>query len=151
MFTPSGIWNLDGIWLSCLGLLVFLFRNIFKLFWLWLYPMKVGTEFVLGTTLYSIITWCFSYWPSYRSEACCIWPEAQPKPNTADRGPITRPIWKTSRNDTFINKPVQYLSGHFLANVETSSEFRSSCYWTDWNRANTENIRIRLVFAVLAQ
>ena len=30
-------------------------------------------------------------------------PEAQPKPNTADRRPITRPIWKTSRNDTFIN------------------------------------------------
>jgi hypothetical protein len=24
------------------------------------------------TQLYSIITWCFSYWPSYRSEACCI-------------------------------------------------------------------------------
>ena len=24
-------------------------------------------------------------------------------------------------------------------------------YWTDWNRANTENIRIGLVFAVLAQ
>jgi hypothetical protein len=22
--------------------------------------------------LYSIITWCFSYWPSYRSEDCCI-------------------------------------------------------------------------------
>jgi hypothetical protein len=21
---------------------------------------------------------------------------------------MTRPIWKTSRNDTFINKPVQY-------------------------------------------
>jgi hypothetical protein len=21
---------------------------------------------------YSIITWCFSYWPSYRAEACCI-------------------------------------------------------------------------------
>ena len=32
-----------------------------------------------------------------------------------------------------------------------SSGFRSSCYWTDWNRANTENIRIGLVFAVLAQ
>ena len=32
-----------------------------------------------------------------------------------------------------------------------SSEFRSSCYWTDWNWANTENIRIGLVFAVLAQ
>ena len=24
------------------------------------------------TQYYSIITWCFSYWPSYRSEACCI-------------------------------------------------------------------------------
>jgi hypothetical protein len=47
--------------------------------------------------------------------------------------------------------PVQYLSGLFLAIVETSSGFRSSCYWTDWNRANTENIRIGLVFAVLAQ
>ena len=32
-----------------------------------------------------------------------------------------------------------------------SSGFRSSCYWTDWNWANTENIRIGLVFAVLAQ
>jgi hypothetical protein len=35
--------------------------------------------------------------------------------------------------------------------VEMSSGFRSSCYWTDWNWANTENIRIGLVFAVLAQ
>jgi hypothetical protein len=33
--------------------------------------------------------------------------------------------------------------------VEMSSGFRSSCYWTDWNWANTENIRIGLVFAVL--
>ena len=32
-----------------------------------------------------------------------------------------------------------------------SSGFRSSCYWTDWNWANTKNIRIGLVFAVLAQ
>jgi hypothetical protein len=32
-----------------------------------------------------------------------------------------------------------------------SRGFRSSCYWTDWNRANTDNIRIELVFAVLAQ
>jgi hypothetical protein len=31
------------------------------------------------------------------------------------------------------------------------SGFRSSCYWTDWNWANSENIRIGLVFAVLAQ
>ena len=35
--------------------------------------------------------------------------------------------------------------------VETSRGIRSSCYWTDWNRVNTENIRIELVFAVLAQ
>ena len=32
-----------------------------------------------------------------------------------------------------------------LANVEMSSGFRSSCYWTDWNWANTENIRIGLI------
>ena len=32
-----------------------------------------------------------------------------------------------------------------------SSGFRSSCYWTDWNWANTENIRSGLVFALLAQ
>jgi hypothetical protein len=44
-----------------------------------------------------------------------------------------------------------HLSGLFLAIVETSSGFRSSCYWTNWNRANTENIRIGLVFVVLAQ
>jgi hypothetical protein len=39
----------------------------------------------------------------------------------------------------------------FLAIVDMSSGFRSSCYWTDWNWANTENIHIGLVFAVLAQ
>jgi len=33
--------------------------------------------------------------------AVLVWGEA--KANTSDRGPITRPIWKTSRNDTFIN------------------------------------------------
>ena len=33
--------------------------------------------------------------------------------------------------------------------VEMSRGFRSSCYWTDWNWANTENIRIGLVFAVI--
>jgi hypothetical protein len=38
-----------------------------------------------------------------------------------------------------------------LAIVEMSSGFRSSCYWTDWNWANTENIRIGLIFAILAQ
>jgi hypothetical protein len=32
-----------------------------------------------------------------------------------------------------------------------SSGFISSCYWTDWNWANTENIRIGLVFAALVQ
>jgi hypothetical protein len=49
----------------------------------------------------------------------------------------------------FRKKP--YFSELFLAIVETSSGFRSSYYWTDWNWANTENIRIGLVFAVLAQ
>jgi hypothetical protein len=43
------------------------------------------------------------------------------------------------------------LSGFYLEIVEMSSGFRSSCYWTDWNWDNTENIRIGLVFAVLAQ
>jgi hypothetical protein len=33
----------------------------------------------------------------------------------------------------------------------TSGQYSRSCYWTDWNWANTENIRIGLVFAVLAQ
>jgi hypothetical protein len=42
-------------------------------------------------------------------------------------------------------------SGLFLAIVETSSGFRSSCYWTNRNRANTETIRIWLFFVVLAQ
>ena len=59
----------------------------------------------------------------------------------------------------YVNKPekykclgnTKYLSGFFLAIVEMSSGFRSSCYWTDWNWANTENIRIGLVFAGLAQ
>jgi hypothetical protein len=46
---------------------------------------------------------------------------------------------------------VQYILGLFLAIVETSSGFRSSCYWTNWNRANAENIRIGLGFVVLAQ
>ena len=35
-----------------------------------------------------IITWCLS---------------AAPQANAAGLGPMTRPIWKTSRNDTFIN------------------------------------------------
>ena len=43
------------------------------------------------------------------------------------------------------------LSGFFLVIVDMSSGFRSRCYWTDWNWANTENIHIELVFAVLAQ
>ena len=43
------------------------------------------------------------------------------------------------------------ISGYFLAIVEMSSRFRSSCYWTDWNWANSENIHIGLVFAILVQ
>jgi hypothetical protein len=61
------------------------------------YNINIRTGLLLCmTSFYSIITWCFSYWPSYRTEV-------QPNANTADRGPITRPIWKTSCNDTFIN------------------------------------------------
>jgi hypothetical protein len=40
------------------------------------------------------------------------------------------------------------ISGFFLAIVEMSRGFRSSCYWTDWNWANTENSHIGLVFAL---
>jgi hypothetical protein len=32
------------------------------------------------TQYYSIITWCFSYWPSYRFEACCIGPRRSRTP-----------------------------------------------------------------------
>ena len=32
----------------------------------------VSGTIVIGELYYSIITWCFSYWPSYRSKACCI-------------------------------------------------------------------------------
>ena len=52
-----------------------------------------------------IIKWCFSYWPSYRSEVVLgllYWHSAAPQANTAGLGPITRPIWKTSRNNTII-------------------------------------------------
>jgi hypothetical protein len=44
---------------------------------------------------------------------------------------------------TLLTSPISL--GIFLAIVEMSSGFRSSCYWTDWNWANTENIRIGLV------
>jgi hypothetical protein len=38
-----------------------------------------------------------------------------------------------------------------LSRMEAADIFQSSYYWTDRNRANTENIRIGLVFVVLAQ
>jgi hypothetical protein len=46
----------------------------------WLYQKRVRNIFlfidlivtVRWEAYYSIITWCFSYWASYRSEACCI-------------------------------------------------------------------------------
>jgi hypothetical protein len=30
------------------------------------------TLYIYRYLYYSIITWCFSYWPSYRSDVCCI-------------------------------------------------------------------------------
>jgi hypothetical protein len=33
-------------------------------------PFKCNDQ--ICSQYYSIITWCFSYWPSYWSEACCI-------------------------------------------------------------------------------
>jgi hypothetical protein len=36
-------------------------------------------------------------------------------------------------------------------NEDSDNQKENSCYWTDRNRANTENIRIGLVFVVLAQ
>jgi hypothetical protein len=124
------------------------------------------------------------------------WPSAVPQANTADLGPITRPIWKTSGNNTILlinfdykplydqiyqcniktfigpirEKPVQYgyvpywpdlipvwynllrrWYGSTTSNTMMTNGFRSSCYWTDRNQANTEHIRIGLVFPVLAQ
>jgi hypothetical protein len=49
-----------------------------------------------------IITWCFSYWPSYRSSVLLYWTSAAPQANTAGLGPMTRQIWNTSRNNTII-------------------------------------------------
>jgi hypothetical protein len=54
-----------------------------------------------------IITWCFSYWPSY----------------TAGLGPITRSIWKTSRNNTILNTNI--------TNANLSS-YKSSCNGGIW-------------------
>jgi hypothetical protein len=47
---------------------------------------------------YSIITWCFSFWPSYRAEACCIGLRRSRTPIQQTRGPIARTIWKTSES-----------------------------------------------------
>ena len=52
---------------------------------------------------YNVINQVISYWPSYRSEVCCIGPEAKPRANTADRGPVTGPIRNYLINDNFIN------------------------------------------------
>ena len=79
---------------------------------------------------YSIITWCFSYWPSYRSEG------------QYEKHHVMIPLLINQSN----------ISRDFsLQFFEMSSGFRSSCYWTDWNWANTENIHIGLIFPVLTQ
>ena len=43
-------------------------------------------KFDISFQYYSIITWYFSYWPSYRSEACCIglWRSRTPIQQTED-------------------------------------------------------------------
>ena len=68
-----------------------------------------------------IITWCFSYWPSYRSSVWCIG-------NTAGFEPITRPIWKASRNNTILLS----VSSHITkANITTRwlFLFQIVLYW----------------------
>jgi hypothetical protein len=49
-----------------------------------------------------IITWCFSYWPSYRSSVCCIGVRLHLRPIQQASDLIARPIWKTSRNNTIL-------------------------------------------------
>ena len=49
-----------------------------------------------------IITWCFSYWPSYRSSVRCIGVRLHLRPIQQASDLITRPIWKTSRNNTIL-------------------------------------------------
>ena len=46
--------------------------------------------------LYDVINQVISYWPSYRSEFCCIGPRRS-------RGPVTGPIRNYMINDNFIN------------------------------------------------
>jgi hypothetical protein len=66
-----------------------------------------------------------------------------------------------SRVDIIVNEKIlrekrlldssYWLEKFHIENFPLVTEHRTSCYWTDWNWANTENIRIGLVFAVLAQ
>ena len=65
-----------------------------------------------------------SYWPSYRSEVCCIgprriaqlqvlgllyWASASPRANTANLGPVTGPIRNYLINNTIVIKPMKRL------------------------------------------
>jgi hypothetical protein len=78
------------------------------------------------------------------------WTEAQPKANTVDRRPITRPLWNKSHNDACINKSVvQYLSALFFAIVETSRGFRSCCYWTDCNDCNISLVVVPIMISLI--
>ena len=95
---------------------------------------------------YSIITWCFSYWHSYRSSVCSIglWMCLRPMQQASD-------LFLCQYEKHQVRIPLLISQSKiFLAIVETSSGFRYSCYWTDRNWANKENIQIQ-VFAILPQ
>jgi hypothetical protein len=91
--------------------------------------------------------------------------------NDIRNAPVFFPIfYKRLNREIFITimnklRSTRYLTNHFLLilsqcswkyflcfpEIKQNSYWTSGCYWTDRNRANTENIRIGLVFVVLAQ
>ena len=65
-----------------------------------------------------IITWCFSYWPSYRSSVCCIGVHLRLRP-------IVKPIWKTSRNNTILFNLTCITRTHVYSEHKSWSKGRS--------------------------
>jgi hypothetical protein len=64
------------------------------------------------------ITWCFSYWPSYRSSVCCIGVRLRLRP-------IIKPIWKTSRNNTILFNLTCITPTHVYSEHKSWSQGRS--------------------------
>ena len=97
-----------------------------------------------------IITWCFSYWPSYRSSVGLLyWRSAAPQANTAGLGPIIRPIWKTSRNNTILlinfdllafiwsNLSIQYKNFHWANTAKNPAvQYGYFPYWPNSSQSN---------------